>query len=211
MIVKKARFVRSMSAFEPFPEQGMPEIAMVGKSNVGKSSLINALTRNSKLAHTSSEPGKTRLINLYMVNEEFLLADLPGYGFAKASKQEKQKWAGMIEGYLCSSQNLRHVFQLVDIRHAPTADDQTMVEYLRHYGIPFTVVATKADKLSKAQRGRNIPLICRTLSVQPWEVLVHSSKDGTGSEALMGSIEALLNQAPVKPDGDAAEAAETIE
>ena len=198
MIVKKARFVRSMSAFEPFPEQGMPEIAMVGKSNVGKSSLINALTRNSKLAHTSSEPGKTRLINLYMVNEEFLLADLPGYGFAKASKQEKQKWAGMIEGYLCSSENLRHVFQLVDIRHAPTADDQMMVEYLRHYGIPFTVVATKADKLSKAQRGRNIPLICRTLSVQPWEVLVHSSQDGTGRDQVLDLFEELLPPPPAE-------------
>ena len=189
MIVKKAQFVQSLSAFREFPGQGLPEIAMVGKSNVGKSSLINNLTQNSKLARTSSEPGKTRLVNLYLINEAFFLVDLPGYGFAKASKQEKDKWAGMIEGYLQGSKHLKRVFQLVDIRHAPTEDDQLMVEYLRHYDIPFTVIATKADKLSKAQRGRNIPVICRTLAVQPWEVLAHSSEDGTGRDQLLELIE----------------------
>ena len=189
MIVKKAQFVQSLSAFREFPGQGLPEIAMVGKSNVGKSSLINNLTRNSRLARTSSEPGKTRLVNLYLINEAFFLVDLPGYGFAKASKQEKDKWAGMIEGYLQGSKHLKRVFQLVDIRHAPTEDDQLMVEYLRHYDIPFTVIATKADKLSKAQRGRNIPVICRTLAVQPWEVLAHSSEDGTGRDQLLELIE----------------------
>lgn len=190
MIVKKAQFVQSLSAFKLFPGQGLPEIAMVGKSNVGKSSLINNLTRNGKLARTSSEPGKTRLVNLFLINESFFLVDLPGYGFARASKQEKDKWAGMIEGYLQKSEHLRRVFQLVDIRHAPTQDDQMMVEYMRHYEIPFTVIATKADKLSKAQRGRNIPVICRTLAVQPWEVLVHSSKDSTGRDAILDAIEA---------------------
>ena len=133
MIVKKSKFVKSLCAFGDFPGQGMPEIAMVGKSNVGKSSLINNMTGNSKLARTSSEPGKTRLVNLYLINEAFFLVDLPGYGFARAPKQEKQKWADMIEGYLRNSRNLKRVFQLVDIRHAPTGDDQLMVEYLRHY------------------------------------------------------------------------------
>ena len=190
MIVKKSKFVKSMSAFAAFPGQGLPEIAMVGKSNVGKSSLINNMTGNSKLARTSSEPGKTRLVNLYLINEAFFLVDLPGYGFAKAPKQEKQKWAKMIEGYLRGSEHLKRVFQLVDVRHAPTEDDQLMVEYLWHYDIPFTVVATKADKLSKAQRGRSIPVICRTLGVQPWEVMVHSSKVGTGKDKLLELIEA---------------------
>ena len=189
MRITKSKFVRSMSAMSSFPGQGLPEIAMAGKSNVGKSSLINSLTRNSKLARTSSEPGKTRLVNLYQINEAFFLVDLPGYGFAKAPKQEKQKWAEMIEGYLRGSGHLKRVFQLVDIRHAPTEDDQLMVEYLRHYDIPFTVIATKADKLSKAQRGRNIPVICRTLAVQPWEVLAHSSEDGTGRDQLLELIE----------------------
>ena len=189
MRIRKSSFVRSMSAFAEFPGQGLPEIAMVGKSNVGKSSLINSLTGNSKLARTSAEPGKTRLINLYRINEAFFLVDLPGYGFAKAPKQEKQKWAAMIEGYLVGSKHLKRVLQLVDVRHAPTEDDQLMVEYLRHYDIPFTVVATKADKLSKAQQGRSIPVICRTLGVQPWEVLVCSSKDGAGKEAILDLME----------------------
>lgn len=203
MIVRKAKFVKSLSAFETFPGQGLPEIAMVGKSNVGKSSLINNLTGNSRLARTSSEPGKTRLVNLFLINEAFFLVDLPGYGFAKAPKQEKQKWADMIEGYLRNSRHLKRVFQLVDVRHAPTEDDQLMVEYLRHYDIPFTVVATKADKLSKAQRSRSIPVICRTLGVQPWEVMAHSSRDGTGRDRLLELIEAEL--APPET-GEAAEA-----
>ena len=189
MMITKSRFVQSLSAFRSFPGQGMPEIAMVGKSNVGKSSLINNLTGNSRLARISSEPGKTRLVNLYLINEAFFLVDLPGYGFAKASKQEKDRWSGMIEGYLQNSGHLKRVFQLVDIRHEPTSDDQLMVNYLRHYDIPFTVVATKADKLSKAQRGRSIPLICRTLAVQPWEVLIHSSRDSTGRDALLDCIQ----------------------
>ena len=189
MRIVKSAFVQSLSAFRDFPGQGLPEIAMAGKSNVGKSSLINSLCGNSRLARTSSEPGKTRLVNLYLINEAFFLVDLPGYGFAKAPKQEKQKWADMIEGYLKGSGHLKRVFQLVDLRHAPTRDDQLMVEYLRHYDIPFTVIATKADKLSKAQRGRSIPVICRTLAVQPWEVMVYSSKDGTGKEALLDLIE----------------------
>ena len=198
MIVKKAQFVQSLSTFKSFPGQGLPEIAMVGKSNVGKSSLINNLTRNGKLARTSSEPGKTRLVNLFLINEAFFLVDLPGYGFARASKQEKDRWAGMIEGYLRQSGHLKRVFQLVDIRHAPTQDDQLMVEYLRHYEIPFTVIATKADKLSRAQRGRNIPVICRTLAVQPWEVLVHSSKDDTGRDAILDAIEADISDSELR-------------
>lgn len=189
MVIKKAVFVKSLSAFGEFPGQGLPEIAMVGKSNVGKSTLINSLTRNGKLAHTSSEPGKTRLVNLFCINDSFFLVDLPGYGFAKASKQEQQKWADMIEGYLKGSSNLKRVFLLVDIRHAPTGDDKMMVDYLRHYDIPFTVVATKADKLSKAQRGRSIPVICRELAVQPWEILIHSSKEESGRELLLKHIE----------------------
>ncbi len=184
MMIKKAKFQTSLAEFKAFPGQGLPEIAFVGKSNVGKSSLINALTHNSKLARTSSEPGKTRLVNFFLLNDSFFLVDLPGYGFARASKQEKDKWADMIEGYLQKSPNLRHVVQLVDIRHEPTQEDQMMTNYLRHYEIPFTVVATKADKLSKAQRSRSIPVICRTLVVQPWEIITCSSSAKTGLDAI---------------------------
>lgn len=193
MTIKKAKFLISQSRFEAFSQQGMHEIAMAGKSNVGKSSLINSLTRNSKLARTSSAPGKTRLINYYMINEDFLLVDLPGYGFARAPKSEQEKWSQMIEGFLIGSENLKHVFHLVDIRHTPTREDQMMTEYLRHYDIPFTVIATKADKLSKAQRSRSIPVICRTLAVQPWEVMTYSSEDLTGREALLEKIEQILH------------------
>ena len=194
MIIRKSKFVTSLSELKPFPGQGLPEIALAGKSNVGKSSLINNLTNNSKLARTSSAPGKTRLVNFYQINdEEMFLVDLPGYGFAKAPRQEKEKWAAMIEGYLEKSQNLKHVLQLVDIRHTPTQEDQMMVNYLRHYNIPFTVVATKADKLSKAQRGRSIPVICRTLVVQPWEIITHSSEDGTGKDKLLALIESIVH------------------
>lgn len=192
MTIKKSRFVLSLSELKPFQGQGLPEIALAGKSNVGKSSLINSLTNNSKLARTSSEPGKTRLVNFYELNEEMFLVDLPGYGFAKAPKTERERWAGMIEGYLEKSENLRHVFQLVDIRHTPTQEDVMMINYLRHYDIPFTVIATKADKISKAQRGRQIPVICRTLVVQPWEIIQYSSEDKTGRDKLLEQIEAIL-------------------
>jgi len=193
MIIRKSKFVTSLAELKPFPGQGLPEIALAGKSNVGKSSLINNLTNNSKLARTSSAPGKTRLVNFYQINDEdMFLVDLPGYGFAKAPRQEKEKWAAMIEGYLEKSHNLKHVLQLVDIRHTPTQEDVMMVNYLRHYNIPFTVVATKADKLSKAQRGRSIPVICRTLVVEPWEIITHSSEDGTGKDKLLDLIDSIV-------------------
>ena len=189
MTIRSARFILSLDRLRPFPGQGLPEIAMAGKSNVGKSSMINSVLGNSKLARISSAPGKTRLINFFKVNDQFWLVDLPGYGFAKAPKSERDRWAAMIEGYLQGSEHLKRVLHLVDIRHQPTRDDQMMVEYLRHYDIPFTVVATKADKLSKAARGRSIPVICRTLAVQPWEVIPYSSEDGTGRERVLELLE----------------------
>ena len=189
MTIRSAKFMFSLDKLRPFPGQGLPEIAMAGKSNVGKSSMINSLLGNSKLARISSEPGKTRLVNFYRVNDQFWLVDLPGYGFAKAPKAERERWAAMIEGYLEGSGHLKRVLHLVDIRHAPTREDQMMVDYLRHYDIPFTVVATKADKLSRAARGRSIPVICRTLAVQPWEVIPYSSEDGTGREKILELLE----------------------
>ncbi|MBR3502883.1 MAG: YihA family ribosome biogenesis GTP-binding protein [Clostridia bacterium] len=192
MIIKRAQFITSLDVLRPFPGQGKPEIAMVGKSNVGKSSMINRITGNAKLARTSAEPGKTRLINLFNLNDEIILVDLPGYGFAKVSRDEKNRWAGMIEGYLSGSEFLREALMLVDIRHEPTADDATMVEYLRHFEIPFHVIATKADKLSRAQRGRNLPVICRKLAVQPWQVIAFSAEDGTGREQVLELFEGLL-------------------
>ncbi len=199
LIIRKARFVTSLDGLKPFEGQGLPEVALAGKSNVGKSSLINRVTGNGKLARTSSEPGKTRLINLYEINEQLLLADLPGYGFARAPIEEKKKWGRMIEGFLAGSPNLKYVLQLVDIRHEPTQDDQTMVSYLRSYNLKFTVIATKADKLSRAAAGRNIQAICRALAVQPWEVIPFSAEDGSGRDRILELLESFIPVPSAEP------------
>ena len=194
MKITKAAYVASLEKLKPFPGQGRPEIALAGRSNVGKSSLINALCNNKNLARTSQQPGKTRLINLYGVNDEFFFADLPGYGFAKASDAEINRWKGMIEGYIKESQNLVYALLLVDIRHEPTQGDMEMAEYLRHYGIPFSVICTKADKLSGAQRGRNLPVIGRVLKAQPWEMLCFSAISGMGREDVLDQLSKALSK-----------------
>ena len=198
MIIRRAQFITSLDALRDYPGRGLPEVAMVGKSNVGKSSMINKLTNIGGLARISSAPGKTRLINLFDLNDEIILVDLPGYGFAKVSRDEKNRWAGMIEGYLSRSQTLKKVLMLVDMRHQPTADDVTMMEYLRHYQIPFHVIATKADKLSRAERSRSLPVICRTLAVQPWQVIPFSSEDGTGRDAVLALLDEVLPPPPAE-------------
>ncbi len=199
MIIRRAQFITSLDALKDFPGRGLPEVAMVGKSNVGKSSMINRIANNGRLARISSEPGKTRLINLYNLNDQIILVDLPGYGFAKVSREEKNRWRGMIEGYLSRSEALKKVLMLVDMRHAPTADDVSMIEYLRHYELPYQVIATKADKLSRAERGRSLPVICRALAVQPWQVTPFSAEDGTGRDQVLALFEELL---PLPPAGE---------
>lgn len=194
MKIRSGRFVTSLDSLKPFPGRGLPEIALVGKSNVGKSSMINRLAGNSKLARTSSEPGKTRLINIYSINEEFFFVDLPGYGFAKAPRDEKAKWGRMIEGYLSGSEQLGFALMLVDIRHNPTQEDVMMVSYLRHYEIPFIVVATKADKVSGAKRAPAVLAICRALQVQPWEVYPFSSENSFGMDKLVARIGQALGE-----------------
>lgn len=192
MVIRSAKFITSLAELKDFPGRGMPEIAIVGKSNVGKSSLINKLANNGKLARTSSEPGKTRLINLYELNHELMLVDLPGYGFAKVSRDEKKRWVGMIEGYLSKSENIRLALQLVDMRHKPSDDDVDMINYLRHFGIPVLTVCTKADKLSRAEQNKAKPVICRTLAVQPWDLIPFSSVSGVGRDELLNRLEALI-------------------
>jgi GTP-binding protein len=129
-----------------------PEIALVGRSNVGKSSLINALCHQGNLARVSAAPGKTRQVNFFEIYDQFYLVDLPGYGYAKVSKAEQDRWAHMIEGYLTRTKQLNHLFFLMDIRHEPSQGDQQMAYWLQHYDIPCTIVATKADKLTRSQR-----------------------------------------------------------
>ncbi|MGI5850068.1 MAG: ribosome biogenesis GTP-binding protein YihA/YsxC [Christensenellales bacterium] len=152
MQIKKARFLKSMKNIADYPDYNLPEIAVCGKSNVGKSSLINFLTNNFKLAKTSVIPGKTRLINFFVINEQFLLVDLPGYGYAKVSKTEKESWSEMIEQYLKTTQRLKAIMILLDIRHEPTDDDLMMFKWAAHFGLNVIIVATKADKIAKTRR-----------------------------------------------------------
>lgn len=152
MRIKKARFLTSMKKTRDYPKLDLPEIAVCGKSNVGKSSLINLLTNNSKLAKVSGSPGKTRLVNFFVINEEFLLVDLPGYGYAKVSKTEKNSWPAMMEGFFNTSKNLCAFLILVDIRHAPNEDDKLMLKWAAHFGLHVVIVATKADKIAKTKR-----------------------------------------------------------
>jgi len=189
-----ASFVTSLARPGPFPGQGLPEVAMVGRSNVGKSSLINGLT-GSRLARTSSEPGRTRLINVFLLNDQVHLIDLPGYGFARVSRDEKARWAAMIESYLTGAQHLKLAAMLVDVRHAPTGDDVAMAGYLRHYNIPFFVAATKADKLSRAAVSRSVPVICRALAVQPWDVVPFSSTTLAGRDQVLSRVLAVAGDA----------------
>lgn len=197
MEIKSAELITSMADYtNRFPGAGLRQVAICGKSNVGKSSLINRLCRRNKLARTSATPGKTRLINVFLLNDAFHLIDLPGYGFAKVDKQEKLRWGEMMQRYFTASKELCHVLHLVDIRHEPTADDVTMNQFLRQTGIPFTVIATKADKISRGARQKQLAPICRALLVQPWEIICFSSEDDTGREELLALLERVTLEQP---------------
>ena len=187
MEIKSAEFVTSMSAYQA-PDPALPQIAIAGKSNVGKSSLINSLCRRKALAKTSATPGKTRLINLFLLNGNFHLVDLPGYGFAKVDKQEKLRWGEMMERYFRETGELKLTLHLVDIRHEPTQDDIQMNAFLRGMNLPFIVIATKADKISRGARMKHLAPICRALQIQPWQVICASSETGDGREQILDTL-----------------------
>ena len=191
MEIKSAAFLTSMSAYQtPAPE--LPQIAIAGKSNVGKSSLINCLCNRKALAKTSATPGKTRLINLLLLNDAFHLVDLPGYGFARVDKQKKLRWGEMMENYFRETKALRLTLHLVDIRHEPTQDDLQMNAFLRGMQLPFLVIATKADKISRGARMKYLAPICRGLQVQPWQVICASSETKDGRDKILDAIEQAL-------------------
>ncbi|MCH5153134.1 MAG: YihA family ribosome biogenesis GTP-binding protein [Clostridiales bacterium] len=195
MQIKRASYVKGAATYAQCIVSDLPQIAVAGKSNVGKSSFINYLVNDGKLARTSKLPGRTRLINYFLINEgaeEFLLADLPGYGFAKVSDAEKLKWADLLEKYLANESKLSHVFFLVDIRHEPTRDDATMYNYMFASNVPFTIVATKADKISKSQVKNRCRAIANFFKVGADNVLPVSSTDKTGKEAVLAKIEQIL-------------------
>lgn len=197
MIIKNARFVTGFAAVDKYTEYAsdcsLPEICVAGRSNVGKSTFINMLAGQSKLARTSSTPGRTRLINIFDFNNGmFRLADLPGYGYALASKSDREDWGALMEGYLQYSPNLRHTLLLVDSRHLPTRQDEEMTEYLYYYRMPFTVIATKCDKLKKSALLRNISDIASALKIGRDNIIAVDAS-GTGRDSVLNKIESILS------------------
>ena len=189
--ITNAEFITSAASKEQFIKTDKPVIAVCGKSNVGKSSFINMLANREKLAKVSKDPGRTRLVN-YFDYGEFILADLPGYGFARVSKAEKQKWARLLDDFFSEKESIAHVFALADIRHDPTADDRQMVDYLYYHLVPFTVIATKADKLSKAQQANGVTKIAAVYKCGKDNVIATSAQTRQGLEQILEVIEKVL-------------------
>ena len=193
MIIKSADLEALAVKRNQYPEDNMKEIAFAGRSNVGKSSLLNLLVNRKKLARVSGSPGKTRTINFYKINNEFRIVDLPGYGYARVSKSITENWGDMIESYLAGRQGLLKVVQLVDIRHTPTPQDIQMYQWLKHYGLDGLVVATKSDKISRNEMSRNLDTIRKTLELSGEDkVIPVSSLKRAGYEELLLELDRLL-------------------
>ncbi len=202
LTIKNATFITSAARAEQFITPTKPMIAVCGKSNVGKSSFINMLANRKKLAKTSSEPGRTRLVN-YFDFGEFILADLPGYGFARVSKTEKEKWAKTLDAFFKNKEHISHVFMLADSRHDPTADDVQMLEFLHYHTLPFTVVLTKADKLSKMKLKEHIRAIAADLYLGVENLLATSAETGYGKTDVLQKIKDVIElSAQPKEDFD---------
>jgi GTP-binding protein len=167
MIIHTAEFIKSATNQEHYPEDSLPEIVLAGRSNVGKSSFINSLLKRKNIAHTSGKPGKTQTLNFYLVNDDFYFVDVPGYGYARVSKESRSAFATMIEEYLLHRKQLKLVIMLVDFRHTPSPDDIQMYQFLSSYGIPCIIVGTKVDKISKNQRKKHEKDIIKTLGCDP--------------------------------------------
>jgi GTP-binding protein len=177
MVIKNVALETVCGVTSKLPENTLPEVAFAGKSNVGKSSLVNALMNRKSLARTSAQPGKTQTINFYNINQEIYLVDLPGYGYAKASEKEKEAWGEMIENYLNTSEQLRAVFLLVDIRHKPSANDKQMFEWMSYVGYDPIVIATKADKIKRSQLDKQIKLLREGLEADKDTIIVPFSAE----------------------------------
>ncbi|MCI8327647.1 MAG: YihA family ribosome biogenesis GTP-binding protein [Lachnospiraceae bacterium] len=192
MVIKQVNLETVCGYTSKLPQNQMPEIAFAGKSNVGKSSLINVLMNRKSLARTSAQPGKTQTINFYNINDAMYLVDLPGYGYAKAAESEKQKWGTMIENYLHSSKQLRAVFLLIDIRHAPSANDKTMYDWIVYQGFEPVIIATKLDKLKRSQVQKQVKIVREGLRLKKESILIpFSAQTKQGREEiweLMDSI-----------------------
>ena len=194
MVIKNVNLETVIGIKSGVPKNELPEFAFAGRSNVGKSSLINAMLNRKSLAKVSAKPGKTQTINYYNVNAELFLVDLPGYGYAKVSKSKSSEWGPMIENYLRDRKNLLRVIQLVDVRHAPSAQDVQMYGFLKYYNLDGTVVATKSDKLSKNEVSKNLRMIKEKLEMSPGGIIIPiSSLKKTGGDSLLGHISDLID------------------
>jgi len=198
MIIKSAALETVCGITSKLPVNELPEIAFAGKSNVGKSSLINALMNRKSLARTSSQPGKTQTINYYNVNEEIYFVDLPGYGYAKVSKTEKEKWGKMIERYLNNSMQLRRVYLLVDIRHEPNANDKQMYDWVVESGYEPVIIATKLDKINRSQKDKHIKMLREGLKLRKGTLVIpFSAQTKQGRDEIYGVIEKVLSEGEV--------------
>ena len=196
MIIKKAELETVCGISSRIPESSSPEVAFAGKSNVGKSSLINGLLNRKSLARTSSQPGKTQTINYYNVNDMLYLVDLPGYGYAKVSEEVREKWGRMIERYLHGSRQLKAVFLLVDIRHAPSDNDRTMYQWILYQGYEPVIIATKLDKIKRSQVSRQLKILKEGLEVKPGTKMIpFSAETRQGRDEIWELIEDVTKEA----------------
>lgn len=193
MKITSAEFIVSAVNTQQYPDDRLPEIALAGRSNVGKSSFINRMIQRKGLAKTSSKPGKTRTINFYKINESFYFADVPGYGYAQVSKKERDEWGPMMEEYFQLRESLRAVVLVVDIRHTPTNDDVLMYDFLKHFDLPAIVVATKVDKIKRGKRPKHIKQIVHKLRVEREDAVIpFSAETGEGKEKVWSTLKSFL-------------------
>jgi len=192
MVIKSADFIKSIKEIKDYSNNDLPEIAISGKSNVGKSSLINFIANQTRLAYTSKKPGKTRLINFFCFNKSFYLVDLPGYGFSRVSKEEKASWGELVEDYLQATRQLKLILILLDIRHDPTQDDLQMIDYASYFGIPYALIATKADKVAKSKRKNTLAHIRKITGAAGADMAAVSAQERLGKEELLSVMEKYL-------------------
>ncbi len=192
MIIKSAEFVTSATKPSQYPPEGLPEIAFAGRSNVGKSSLINVLVNRKRLVKTSSTPGRTQLVNFFDINDHITFVDLPGYGYAKVPASVRKKWGPMIETYLSGRSTLKGVVVIQDIRRTPREEEHNLIVWLEHYAIPSILVLTKTDKLSKTKLAKQRPAVARSLALDSKDLILFSAKSRAGREDVWKAIERIL-------------------
>ena len=206
MKVNQAEFVISAVGPGQYPDDALPEIALAGRSNVGKSSLINRMINRKNLARTSSTPGKTQHLNYYRINEDLYFVDFPGYGYAKVSKTQRQAWGSMIENYLLERETLRLILLIIDLRHPPSKDDELMYDWLKHHDLPVCVVATKADKIPKSRWQKHMKIIREALVMRAGDqLMLFSSEAGIGRDELWAQINAFIDAGAEYPEADGME------